>query len=177
MRNIFVISDQHFGHNNILKFKSSTGELIRPEFQDIHDMNAKMIENHNSIVKPEDEVYFLGDVAFNQRVFHSVMPQLNGIKTLILGNHDHLNVVKDYYKYFFNRIHSYKSLKIGKAELLFTHFPLHETSFYYKEKSYNVHGHIHEKDSPGKRWFNASVERINYTPIHVEEILNIISKR
>ena len=40
MSNIFVISDTHFGHANILKFTdSTTGLPIRPQFSTVEEMD------------------------------------------------------------------------------------------------------------------------------------------
>ncbi len=46
MRDIFVTSDTHFRHANILKFTdSATGELIRGNrFADVDEMDEHMIE-------------------------------------------------------------------------------------------------------------------------------------
>ncbi|MFK5282029.1 hypothetical protein ACI3PL_20975, partial [Lacticaseibacillus paracasei] len=53
-----------------------------------------------------------------------------------------------------------------------THYPIHIDSNHPK-KFINIHGHIHEKviDFDRGPWFNISVERINYTPIHIDEII------
>lgn len=75
----FFTSDQHFGHTNILKYCN------RP-FKNVDEMNDALIKNHNSVVKPEDEVYHLGDFAFrNHKRFLSC---LNGKHFLLKGNHE-----------------------------------------------------------------------------------------
>ena len=56
MGNIFVISDTHFQHSNILKFTDrNTGKPVRP-FQTVQDMDETMVENWNKVVKPGDKV-------------------------------------------------------------------------------------------------------------------------
>lgn len=48
-----------------------------------------MVENWNSLVKPTDNVFHLGDFAFMQlQPLRELLYNLNGFKTLILGNHD-----------------------------------------------------------------------------------------
>ena len=79
---IFFTSDTHFGHTNIIKYCN------RP-FVDKEEMNKVLIENWNSVVKPEDTVYHLGDVSFmKQEESYKILKQLNGRKILIRGNHD-----------------------------------------------------------------------------------------
>lgn len=173
----FVISDQHFGHENILKFTSTDGSQVRPGFSNVLQMNNYMIWQHNLVVSPEDKVYFLGDVAFNKKVFHEVMPRLNGKKSLILGNHDHFNM-DDYYKYFDN-IYSARYIKYSDTlRFVLCHYPMHPEANY-PNYPICIHGHIHEKDivntdpfggEKDNMYVNVSVEKINYTPISLDEI-------
>ena len=51
MRDIWVISDTHFGHENILKFRDKDGELIRGKlFDDIEQHDEVMIDQWNKYV-------------------------------------------------------------------------------------------------------------------------------
>ena len=54
----FLISDTHFGHENIIK---SCG---RP-FNSFTDMNNTIINDWNAVVEPDDIVYCLGDWNFS----------------------------------------------------------------------------------------------------------------
>ena len=52
-------------------------------------MNEAIIANHNAVVKPQDEFYHLGDLAFMpSRIAGEILRQLHGKKFIILGNHD-----------------------------------------------------------------------------------------
>ena len=55
--NIWFSADYHFSHKNIIEYTN------RP-FSDITEMDNTIVENHNSVVKPNDHVYFLGDFSF-----------------------------------------------------------------------------------------------------------------
>src|SRR5688572_21270703 len=85
MAEIWVISDTHFNHENIIKYCG------RP-FKDAKSMNECMVERWNETVKPQDKVYHLGDVymggGFDREHTLNLLCNLNGKKRLILGNHD-----------------------------------------------------------------------------------------
>lgn len=164
MGNIFVTSDQHFGHANILNFKDKEGNRIRPHWDNVEDMDNDLVERYNSVVKPGDKVYFLGDIAM-KRIYIPTVGRLNGDKVLIKGNHDNAEL-KDYTKYF-RDIRACHVLN----HIIMTHIPLHPNA----KNSYiaNVHGHLHQNlmIEPGRQWYiNVSVEQTNFTPIAFDEI-------
>lgn len=51
-------------------------------------MNEAMVNNWNSVVKPEDTVYNLGDFSLAFRPVEIYPHRLNGTKILVPGNHD-----------------------------------------------------------------------------------------
>jgi calcineurin-like phosphoesterase family protein len=53
--------------------------------------------------------------------------------------------------------------------LLLTHVPVHESSLGFKVNK-NVHGHLHQRKIADERYVNVSVECINYTPVHIEQL-------
>ncbi len=70
---IFLTSDQHWGHNNILKF------CQRP-FDSIAEHDAELVLAWNSVVSEEDVVYHLGDVTLgNSKKASEIFRQLNGM--------------------------------------------------------------------------------------------------
>jgi calcineurin-like phosphoesterase family protein len=155
MKDIWVISDTHFGHQNIIRYCN------RP-FADEKEMNEAMIERWNSVVKPGDIVYHLGDVYFGEQ--GKVLHKLVGRKRLILGNHD---LGKDpYIQNNFQKILMWRMFP--EFGLLLTHVPVHPNSLFKVSK--NVHGHIHDKNMDDERYINVSVEQIDYTPVHIETL-------
>lgn len=170
MRDIWVISDTHFGHRNIIDY------CDRP-FKDIQQMNYAIRDNWNSVVKEEDIVYHLGDVYMgwnDKQDIGQFLTSLNGRKRLVLGNHDGGKDVvlnKAFQKIMMWRM-------FPEFGLLFTHVPVHESALFRgatgneeaPKKLLNVHGHIHEKPSPSVDHKNVSVEQINYRPINIEEL-------
>lgn len=165
--NIFVISDTHFNHANILKFTGKNGDYFR-KFNDLNHMNEVIIDNWNKIVKPQDKIYHLGDVYFGgQQDAEKILSRLNGKKRLIVGNHDVIYGKGNILQKYFQKLYMWRLFK--EFNMLLTHVPVHETSF--RKVEYNVHGHIHEKDSPGKQYINVCVEKTGYAPVNIEDVI------
>ena len=166
-RKIFVISDTHFGHENIIQY------CKRP-FRDVGEMNRAIIENWNRVVEPHDIVYHLGDVYMKDP---SVLSALNGRKRLILGNHD--NGKDQNLHAAFQKITMWRMFP--EYNCVLTHAPIHidpngqggdDHAGERKSKwQFNVHGHIHHNRSPTKWHINACVERIGYKPIELARLV------
>lgn len=166
MRDIYIISDTHFGHENILKFTGFDGGPVR-EFHDVHHMNEYMVERWNKTIKDNDIVYHLGDVYFGKG--HQMLSRLRGRKRLILGNHD--NGKSEHLLNNFEKILMWRDFK--EFDCILSHVPLHESALY--KRKYNLHGHVHKGDHRGlmqdKRYINCCVEVRDYTPVHIEELV------
>lgn len=81
-KHIWFTGDTHFGHANIIRFSK------RP-FSSIEEHDRQLIENWNSVVDSNDDVYFLGD--FSYRSKHGADYYRNKLKGnifFIQGNHD-----------------------------------------------------------------------------------------
>ena len=163
MRDIFIISDTHFGHANILTFLNPDLTKLRPEFSCVEEMDETIVSNWNKTVGTNDIIYHLGDVFFNTG--HKHLSRLNGRKRLVLGNHD--DAKNQNLHTHFEKILVWRLFKEYNAIL--THIPIDVSSF--GKASYNIHGHIHCFDSPSKFHINACVEKHNYTPRHIEEFI------
>lgn len=174
-RDIWLISDTHFQHENILKFRDADGNLIRGDlFNTVEQMDDYMCTQWNRYVKPGDIVYHLGDVMFGSKeTFVPMFKKLNGQKRLIVGNHDDIKWMAQ--KELFSKIMMWRMFP--EFGLLLSHVPLHESSLYrgpngYKDAQHllNVHGHIHQNPSPTEQHRCVCVEQIDYTPINIEEL-------
>lgn len=179
MKDIWVVSDTHFGHSRILEFRdSSTGELIRPGFTDVNHMNEHMIDRWNSVVKPGDKVYHLGDVFFGDKEeFKKLWPKLHGSKRLIVGNHDDIPFLSS--GGFFQKVQMWR--QFNEFGLMLSHVPLHDSSLLRQsdktkmwpdgcETLVNIHGHTHKHGSPVGPYISACVELRDYTPVHIEDL-------
>lgn len=170
MSEVFVIGDTHFNHARSLKFETKTGLKYR-DFESVSQMNEIMIENWNRVVSKRDVVWHLGDVYFgDSEGADKILKSLNGRKKLILGNHD--SGKDPILQRNFSEIKLWEKLKwksmSGKGYVL-THIPLIESEFL--GMVLNIHGHVHLNSLEGDKWFNASCEVINFTPISISEII------
>lgn len=161
MRNIWVVSDTHFNHENIIKYCN------RP-FSDVWDMNEILIQNWNAVVKDSDIIYHLGDVYMGDGAhwFQSIAPRLRGRKRLILGNHD--NGKDQTLQKVFQKIVLWRVFR--EFGLLLSHVPVHPNTLN-DRWPVNVHGHIHNNENDyGPQYRNVSVEVIDYTPVNLESL-------
>ena len=85
MSRVFVTSDTHFGHRNIIRY------CQRP-FKKAAEMSEAIAARWNARVSAEDTVYFLGDFAMGPKVDDEFvvryLQMLNGKIRVVLGNHD-----------------------------------------------------------------------------------------
>lgn len=167
---IWVWSDIHFGHGNIIKY------CDRP-FASADEMNETMIANHNSVVKPEDLVIWVGDVSFmREEPTNEILKQLNGDRILIIGNHDIDNKRKRLKVLDFNEHHLLYTIDDPTTPLLFTHYTMENTPLPW----INIHGHVHNNPydvQDSLQHINVSVEVLGYTPMHLNRLKEMAKTR
>lgn len=175
MADKWFLSDTHFFHHNILKFTNTDGQLIRPGFDSIWEMNARIRDNWNAVVKPQDKVYHLGDVLCGCKEDNTALEflkTLNGHKRLYLGNHDRTKM-RAYQ--VFEKIELWSGGNFKPFGFVCSHIPLRLDQF--RDGEVNVHGHIHQNlvvDDNGwvdSNYFNVCVEHTDYKPVHLDEII------
>ena len=149
---------------------------MRPGFTDIDHMNEVIVERWNEVVKDGDYVYHMGDVVMSGgSEFYPLWSRLKGSKRLIVGNHDDPKQLIGCFK----KIMVWRTFK--EFNFTCTHIPIHPGSF--RGGSFNLHGHVHSndvRDSKGNldlRYINNCVEKTDYRPRHLDEILQIIKDR
>lgn len=153
---IFFIGDTHFGHKLIAK--------VRGFGEDVEAHDEFIIEQWNSVVKPKDIVWHLGDVAFGKENL-SCIARCNGNKKLVMGNHDQY-ATEEYLKYF----HKLFGV-IRYKEMVLSHVPIHPNSLEYRWTC-NVHGHIHDVMGviPDERYICVNADCVDLAPVHLDHI-------
>ena len=158
---IRYISDLHLSHNNM---------AIKRGFKNYEEHDEHIIKTWNSVVSKKDVTYILGDVTFEKSKPYEILNRLNGIKKVILGNHDKPQHVPELLKYV-NNVASMRYLKDKQfGNIIFTHAPIHPCELEYRY-TINIHGHVHENTLPDKRYINVSAEVIDYKPKLLSELL------
>ena len=156
---IFFISDLHFGHRNICKYRPFKTPAEHDEY---------IIQQWNSVVrKKRCHVWVLGDMCIHNKAYDmdQLISRLNGNINLITGNHCHM----PYYNH--NKINVMTGI-YKKYGYWLSHCPIHPVELRGKR---NIHGHVHNKTLPDPRYINVCVENINYTPISLDQIRSIDS--
>ena len=157
----YLIADAHYGHKNMMQF---TG---RPE-----GFEYKINHNIKHLVRPQDEIIYLGDVCFgNQDFLKSMIGDLPGRKILTKGNHD-----KRGDTWFYNAGFDFVCDRITIGKYVLSHHPV-----IIEEGQINIHGHFH--NVPARRWepylverltdnhYLCSIELANYMPILLNKAL------
>jgi len=184
MRNPYFTSDTHFGHNNIRTYCPG-----RPG-GDVIEMNEILIQNWNDRVKPNDEIFHLGDFMMGHKMYwESTLSKLNGNIHLIKGNHDKKFAKQPYVIERMVWIKDYHELTIqdpdaanGKSQLIILqHYAQmvwkdnHKGSWAFSGHSHGSLDHIHRKRLSLDVGVDA--EYIGYAPISYKEVKKIMDKK
>jgi calcineurin-like phosphoesterase family protein len=175
---IYFTADTYFCHVSIIN-------LCQRPFANIDQMNERLIENWNSRVKANDEIYILGDFLYRGSGVeaNNILERLKGRKYLIKGNHDKFIDEKSFDKNHFIWIKDYHLLKWQKRKISLFHYPIFEWDGYFTN-GIHLYGHIHNSNNDieqqnrlkllGKNAVNVGVDVNNFFPISIEEIFKIV---
>ena len=157
----YFISDTHFDHKNIIKY------CDRP-FSCIEQMNDYILDNWNSVVGDNDDIFFLGDMAFGRdsRKPSWWINKLKGNINYIKGSHDKgINAPRSMF------------IDINGINVLLIHSPWNIHGFPPDYDGWAIHGHVHNNQPflwLDKR-INVSVEAVGYMPISEDVIKEVIT--
>lgn len=168
MTKIFFTADMHFGHANVIKY------CKRP-YSSVEEMDQALIANWNSTVSPVDTVFVLGDVFFcNKTRALEILPQLNGVKCLVHGNHDRVirknAPIQTHFKHIYPDLHSQI---IDGTFVVMCHYPL-LTWDRRSHGSFMLHGHCHNTIpfDPTQKRLDVGVDAQGMRPVSWDEIKN-----
>jgi len=182
-RKVYVISDQHFDHRNIIKYTRDVLFGSDDMETSVDRMNEFIISKHNEVVGEDDIVLILGDFSFKKGIerLTELTSKLNGHKFLIMGNHDALERPDLYLKAGFEGVFL-NPIKFNGD--YYSHYPLNAAKdsddrpdtvlykylcdeFKNADSGINFFGHQHELVNNGKREKNVTCEQLDYKPLFV----------
>lgn len=174
---IFITSDLHFDHKNILDFE------YRP-YRDIETMKKDMIANWNKVVSKVDTVYLLGDFSFgNVNNWIDSLNQLRGNIIFIKGNHDKTKILNRVLRDgYIQELHNVGTmLRIEGQTLNLTHYPMDIGN---RPNNWSIHGHLHSHKGKMLNQINIGVDSLLAkslnkpfgTPISIDELVEHLHK-
>ena len=166
----YLISDLHLDHDNIIDYCN------RP-FSSVEEMNKTLVEHWNTIIDPDDEVLYGGDLTIRSSAAALLdwVDRLNGEIVFLLGNHD------DTVMEGLDRVEFVEEFRFEHREVPFhaVHDPADSPS---NPKGWLLHGH-HHNNWPDQFPFvdhdtcrvNFSVELLDYRPLAVDRLVDYIA--
>jgi len=165
---IWIWSDTHFFHNNIIDFSN------RP-YENVQQMNEHLVANFNDYVGENDISIWVGDIGFKGDGFiNELLDQCNGYKILVVGNHDFDHGKIRNLK--FDEIHLLYTISTPEVDLVFTHYPLRNI----KLPWFNLHGHLHAypvSTTGHILHHNINCEMQEYRPVELTELIKLARMR
>lgn len=165
---VWLISDPHFDHTNIIKYCS------RP-FVSTKEMNEYILHNWRMTIASDDIVYFLGDMTFGRdsRGPRWWAKRLSGKIIWIKGSHDRgvrpASVIEG-----IERVVLSECIACDGLQFMLVHDPF--DAILNGWRGWVIHGHNHDNrphidNKFGHRRVNVSVEVIGYKPISLAHIV------
>ena len=145
-------SDTHFGHTNIIRY-------ARGQFPHVDVMDTALINNWNSLVGDEDEVFHLGDFCWPKKP-DPYLFRLKGKLHLIVGNHDHRHV-RTHPRWL--SVTPFLELSVGHG-LTLCHYAL-EVWNKSHWGSFHLHGHSHGSLPARGRRMDVGVDPLSFFPV------------
>lgn len=138
----FFTADLHIGHRNIIDycdrpFRTQDGQL------DTSQMFDAFVANFNSVLRPGDELYILGDLSFQLDHAVKFLKAIPGQKFMVWGNHDPQGKDRAVLEKMFVKTGELYEAKLKNGtRAIMCHYPMlrwNKGHF----GSYMLHGHTH----------------------------------
>ena len=178
MNKFFVTSDQHFNHENIIKYCDR-------HFSSVEEMNEEMIKRWNTVVSKDDTVFVLGDFFMGRLTeIEDILSRLNGHIMLVEGNHDKDNRITTMTLYGNVKnlgplfIMDYRGINIVMCHYPIN-FDLRDMVSRTSKKMVFLYGHIHNLAPKGLDrgcFYHVGVDTNDFTPVNLDSIIDEVLK-
>lgn len=157
----WITADWHLGETRF--------ELMGRPFTSQQEMIDILVNNHNALVKEDDEVIMAGDVCYsNAPECLDQVSRFNGRKTLIRGNHDRVFTDEQLSPYFVSIIAEGKGILVQLPNEKFvyvTHYPTEG-----KHNYFNLVGHVHGAWKIQLNMYNIGVDVHHFCPVNIDTV-------
>ena len=170
---IYFTSDLHFGHDKEFLWGARG-------FTSSQEHDEAVIERINSIVKPNDHLFILGDLMLGNDTVSGLrkVKQLNGIKTILAGNHDTETRLQYYRQEHIGQVEMAMRYQFGKFHFILSHYPTMTANIGDDKKPwqrvYNLCGHTHTIN-PFWHWefgcYHIELDAHDCYPVSIEHII------
>jgi calcineurin-like phosphoesterase family protein len=157
---LFFTADTHFGDHRTIN-------IHRRPFATVAEMDDALVAGWNAIVRPEDEIWHLGDFARRASDVPPLLARLNGTKHLVRGNNDELATGE---AAGWSSVQDYAELTVAGTLLVLCHYPFRSWNGQHR-RSLNLHGHSHGKLKPVPRQHDVGVDARDFRPIALAALL------
>lgn len=161
----YFISDLHFGHyyngRGIITFERTQFKTIEEHDNYVENMIKELCHK----LKPNDEVWNLGDFGSLTKLYTVDWIKATGAKAYFLyGNHDRQSDLSQF-EHYFDQVFFYPIFLSQK--LVISHYPVAVFP-----DTINIHGHLHSAKLYPINYVNASIHVANYHPISERNLDN-----
>lgn len=194
----FYTSDHHFHHEGIIRHQ-------RPEFPTVEAMNEHLIDQWNSVVRPNDKVIHLGDFSLKPAHIPAILQRLNGDVTLFAGNHEPFWTARHNKVKARNALTRYESMGFASLEpaghtlhtinghtVILSHLPYYGDS--QRDERYSQHrpqdtglpivcGHVHRaweklygEGKTHRGQVHVGVDAWNYLPVEQDQLVELLKE-
>ena len=161
MAKVHFTADTHFGHRSILR-------MCQRQFDSIEEHDATLVELWNSVVRPNDEVWHLGDFSYRAGVEHAerILKKLNGRIHLVRGNHDRPAVLQ---LTQWASVQDFAEIKLDGQRISLFHYGMRTWPAQW-HNSIQLYGHSHTRLPGNTRSLDVGVDAWGYMPVDIEQI-------
>lgn len=167
----FITADHHFFHEAIIR-------LCNRPFADVAAMNEALVQRWNSVVAPNDLVYYGGDMFYRGRTeeCRAILDCLHGQIHFVEGNHD-----KKLARKFRDRFLSYGDRLEIKHEgrlIVLDHYAMRVWRNSGKG-SWSLYGHSHGNlpEDPNLLSFDIGVDCWDFYPVSMEQVVEKMQRK